>query len=124
MLEWKRFATIVFFAAAVFGATANAEGTLQKLNGAQIRSKIVGMEFTDQVHWRFAYERGGTLAGMSMGRKRTGKWRIEKNQLCVEYDKEPPLKCYDVWASGKNVELKGDGVLPLEGVVEPPANRR
>ena len=40
-----------------------------------------------------------------MGRKRTGKWRVEKDQLCVEFDKEPPAKCYDVWLSGKAVVM-------------------
>jgi hypothetical protein len=49
------------------------------------------MELTDEVHWRELYGRGGTVTSDSMGRKRTGKWRIEKDQLCIEFDKDPPV---------------------------------
>jgi len=54
-----------------------------------------------------------------MGRKRSGKWRIEKDLLCLEFEKEPP-RCYDVWGAGKKVELRRGGLLPLQGVLEPP----
>src|SRR5215207_9641440 len=88
------------------GAGAAAEEKLKKLTGAQIRAKIAGMELTDEIHWREVYEGSGKLTSSSMGRKRAGKWRVEKDQLCVEYDQEPPAKCYEVWASGKKVELR------------------
>jgi hypothetical protein len=107
-----------------FGPSAGAEEKLQKLTGAQIRGKITGMELTDEIHWRDFYERSGKLTSSSMGRKRAGKWRVEKDQLCIEYDKEPPAKCYEVWASGKNVELRGEGLLPLNGVIEAPTGRK
>jgi hypothetical protein len=107
-----------------FGPSAGAEEKLQKLTGAQIRGKITGMELTDEIHWRELYARNGSVTGSSMGRKRTGKWRVEKDQLCVEYDKEPPAKCYDVWSSGKKVELRGEGLLPLDGVIEAPTGRK
>jgi hypothetical protein len=109
---------------ATIGASAGAEENLQKLTGAQIRAKIAGMELTDQIHWRDLYERNGRVTSSSMGRKRTGTWRVEKDQLCVEYDKEPPAKCYDVWSSGKKVELRGEGLLPLDGVIEAPTGRK
>jgi len=113
--------TIALLGAVAFESGAAAEQALQKLTGAQIRAKIAGMELSDEVHWRELYERSGSLTSSSMGRKRTGKWRIEKDQLCVEFDKEPPAKCYEVWSSGKNVELRREGILPLQGVVGPPA---
>ena len=80
------------------GPSARGEEKLQKLTGAQIRGKVAGMELTDQIHWRDFYERSGRLTSTSMGRTRTGKWRVEKDQLCVEFDKEPSAKCYEVWA--------------------------
>ena len=58
-----------------------------------------------------------------MGRKRTGKWRIDKDQLCIEFETEPVLQCYEVWLSGKEVELRREGLLPLQGVLEPQAAR-
>ncbi len=109
---------------ALWAADASAEDKFQKLAGAQIRAKFAGMELTDDVHWRDFYERGGSVSSLSMGRKRTGKWRIEKDELCVEFDKDPPAKCYEVWVSGKKVELRREGLLPLQGVLEPPTGRK
>lgn len=97
MNKWLGLATVAILVAAAFGSSTHAEAKLQKLSGAQIRAKIVGMEFTDEIHWRDSYERSGAVTSSSMGRKRTGKWRVEKNQLCVEYDKESLAKFYEVW---------------------------
>ena len=113
-------AIMALLGAVSFEPGAAAEQAPQKLTGTQIRAKIAGMELSDEIHWRELYERNGSLTSSSMGRKRTGKWRVEKDQLCVEFDKEPPAKCYEVWLSGKKVELRRDGILPLQGVLEPP----
>jgi hypothetical protein len=119
----RRVAAAAVLMAVALGADAQAEQKFQKLSGGQIRGRIAGMEITDQVHWRELYERSGTVTSNSMGRKRTGKWRVEKDQLCIEFDKEPPGKCYDVWMSEKNVELRREGLLPLQGVVEAPGRK-
>jgi len=108
----------------VLASGALAEEKLQKLSAGQIRARIAGMELTDEVHWRELYERSGTVTSTSMGRKRTGKWRVEKDQLCIEFEKEPPANCYEVWMSGKKVELRRQGLLPLQGVVEQPTGRK
>jgi len=110
-------------AVAAFGTAAAAEERFQKLNAGQIRAKLGGMELTDNVHWSDLYQRNGTVESTSMGRKRTGKWRVEKDQLCVEFEKEPIPQCYDVWLSGKQIELRREGLLPLQGVLEPPTAR-
>ncbi|MGC2717483.1 MAG: hypothetical protein WA366_29340 [Pseudolabrys sp.] len=109
---------------AALASGAAAEEKLQKLSAGQIRAKMAGMELTDGVHWRELYGRGGTVTSDSMGRKRTGKWRVEKDQLCVEFDKDPPAKCYEVWMSGKTVELRREGLMPLQGVIEQPSGRK
>jgi len=41
-----------------------------------------------------------------MGHKSAGKWRIQKDQLCLDTGKEPGGGCYEVWLSGRNVELR------------------
>jgi hypothetical protein len=105
---------------AIWPSTGSGEEKPQKLTAGQIRAKLTGMELTDNVHWRDLYERNGTVTSSSMGRKQTGKWQVEKDQLCVEFGKELIPKCYDVWVSGKDVELRGEGLLPLQGVLEPP----
>ena len=45
----------------------------------------------------------------------------EQARLCVEYDKEPPARCYQVRASGRTVELRSEGLLPLQGTVRSPS---
>jgi hypothetical protein len=103
---------------AILGSSAATEEKFQKLTAGQIRAKLAGMELTDNVHWRDLYQQNGTVMSSSMGRKRTGRWRVEKDQLCIELEKEPIPKCYDVWLSGKQVELRHEGLLPLQGTLE------
>jgi hypothetical protein len=110
------------FVVVAFSAAAQPEQKLQRLTAGQIRAKLAGMELTDEVHWRELYARNGTVTSDSMGRKRTGKWRIDNNQLCIEFETEA-AKCYEVWMAGKNVELRREGLLPLQGVLEPPTAR-
>jgi hypothetical protein len=121
--RWLRVAGLAFLAAAALGSAAAAAEKFQRLTGGQIRTKLAGMEFTDNVHWRDVYQRDGTVTSTSMGRKRTGKWHVDKDQLCIEFEKEPVPNCYEVWLSGKEVELRGEGLLPLQGVLEPAAAR-
>jgi len=100
-------------------SNAAAEQKLQKLTGAQIQAKFPGMELTDEAHWGEVFERNGTLTITSMGHKSIGKWRIQKDQLCLETGNEPGGGCYEVWISGKNVELRNQASgVPLEAVLQ------
>ena len=104
-------------------ADAVAAENFQKLSGAQIRAKFTGMQLTDEVHWRYVYDRDGTLISYAMGTKKVGKWAIEKDELCL-YLKEPDDGCYEVSLSGKRIEMKPSGLgLILEGVLQTPADR-
>ena len=118
-----RIIALACLAVATSGPSASAEEKFQKLKGVQIRAKLAGMELTDNVHWRDLYQRNGTVMSTSMGRKRTGKWLVENDQLCIEFEKEPIPTCYDVWLSGKQVELRREGLLPLQGTLEPSSGR-
>jgi hypothetical protein len=103
--------------------TGLAAEKLQKLSGSQIQAKFAGMEVTDDVHWADVYERGGTLRSFSMGRKSVGKWRVQKDELCIDRGKEDG-GCFEVWLAGKNVELRRQGsTLSLQGVLQPPSVR-
>jgi hypothetical protein len=100
-----------------------AAENLQKLSGTQIRAKFTGMQLTDEVHWRYVYDRNGRLISYSMGSKKIGKWAIEKDELCL-YLKEPDDGCFQVSLSGERVEMKPTGLgLPVEGVLQTPADR-
>lgn len=95
----------------------------KKLSGAQIRTKFTGIQLTDEVHWRYVYDRGGRLRSYSMGTKKIGTWAVEKDELCL-YLKEPDDGCYEVSLLGKRIEMKPSGVgLSLEGVLQTPADR-
>jgi hypothetical protein len=89
------------------------------------KSKQGSQELTDESHWGEVFERNGTLTTFSMGHSSVGKWRIQKDQLCLDHGKEPGGGCYEVWVSGKNVELRNQASsLPLEGVLQKPTDRR
>src|SRR5712664_337584 len=100
-----------------------AAESVQKLSGAQIRAKFAGMQLTDEVHWRYVYDRDGRLRSYSMGTKKVGKWAVEKDELCL-YLKEPDDGCYEVSLSGKRIEMTPSGLgLTFEGVLQTPADR-
>jgi len=105
-----------------YEVTSVAQDRFTKLSGSEIRAKFTGMEFTDEVHWGEVYGANGKLTSEEMGKKRVGTWRIEKNQLCTDYGKEVGNICYEVWTSGRNVQLRiqDSPALPLEGVLERP----
>ena len=113
-------AVIAILSAVAFDVEA---AEFKKLNGAQIQAKFSGMELTDESHWGDIFERNGTLTTSSMGHKSVGKWRIQKDQLCLDRGNDPGGGCYEVWVSGKNVELRNQ-FPPLEGVLQKPTDRR
>jgi hypothetical protein len=96
-----------------------AAKNLQKLSGVQIRAKFAGMQLTDEVHYRFVYERNGTLRSVAMGVKKRGKWVVDKDQLCL-YLGETDDGCYDVVLSGKTFTLTPAGLgSSLDGILQP-----
>jgi len=109
---------------AVISFEAIGQGKFQKLTGSQIRARIAGMQMTDEVHWRYVYDRNGTLRTQSMGRARAGTWSIQKDELCLDLGGGPDGGCFEVWLSGRNVEMRPTGIgLPLEGVIERSTDR-
>ena len=118
-------AVVAALGAVTLESNATAEPKFQKLTGVQIQAKFPGMELTDEAHWGEVFERNGTLTITSMGHKSAGKWRIQKDQLCLDTGKEPGGGCYDVWVSGKNVELRNEAsTVPLEAVLKKPGDGR
>jgi hypothetical protein len=118
-------AMIVTLGVVAFEPNAAAQQKFQKLTGAQIQARFPGMELTDEAHWGEIFERNGTLTITSMGHKSVGKWRVQKDELCLETGSEPGGGCYQVWLSGKNVELRNQAsTTPLEAVLQKPAQGR
>jgi hypothetical protein len=101
-----------------------AAESLRKVSGPQIRAKLTGMQLTDEVHYRFFYNRGGTLRSYSMGVKKLGKWVVEKDKLCL-YPQEPDDGCYEVSLSGNTIEMKPVGLGgTLDGIIQPPTDNK
>ena len=108
--------------ASISVGAAAAENS-QKLFGSQIRARFAGMQLTDEVHFRDVYDRDGTLRSYSMGKKKVGKWAIEKDELCL-YFKEPDDGCYEVWLSKDRIVMKPSGLgLSIQGILQTPTDR-
>jgi hypothetical protein len=102
---------------------AAAAENSQKLLGSQIRARFAGMQLTDEVHFREVYDRDGTLRSYSMGKKKVGKWAIEKGKLCL-YFKEPDDGCFDVSLSRHRIEMKPVGLgSGYDGILQTPTDR-
>ena len=120
--SWRTLAAVILALISIEISAVAAENA-KKLSGAQIRAKIAGMQLTDEVHWRDVYDRDGSLRSYADGKKRVGKWVIEKDELCL-YLKERDDGCFEVSLSGKRIEMKPSGLgLTLEGVLQTPADR-
>ena len=103
---------------------ARAAEPFRQLNGREIRTRLAGMEFSDEVHWAHVFGWDGRIRSVSMGRKSTGTWRIEGDELCLEREREE-RRCYRVWASGRTVQLREPGTdVYEEGTVQKPQQRQ
>jgi hypothetical protein len=118
-------AAVILVGMLAFGTGAAAADRFQKLNGSQIRAQFTGMELSDGTHWTDAFGEGGVLTSFSMSKKRTGKWSVQKDRLCLDLEKEIS-SCFEVWLSGKMAQLKHSGSdMPfLEGVLRKPSAQR
>jgi len=116
---------LLLFNGAAWTSSVLAEQKPRKLSAAQIRAKLVGMQFTDGVHWGEVYSADGTLTSTDMGKKRVGTWRLQQDQLCTNLGQEGGSNCYEVWLSDTKVELRLPGAdeSALEGVLEKPPAR-
>jgi hypothetical protein len=102
---------------------SDAAEKFQKLSGPQIRAKFTGMEMTDHVHFADVFASNGSLKTYSMGHKKDGKWRVDRDELCVDRGKDDG-GCYQVWISGNNVEFRREGLQATsEGILQRPVAR-
>jgi hypothetical protein len=109
--------------AALFATTALGAERFRHLTAREIRARLSGMEFTDEAHWAQVFARGGELKSFALGRARTGTWRVENDQLCLDREVDGQ-RCFQVWVSGRNVQLR-DPVIEMveEGILQRPQTR-
>ena len=119
---------VLMVATALWAGTAGSQvesaEKFQRLTGAQIQARVAGMEITDETHWADVFAANGALTSYSMGRKSDGKWRVQKDELCIDRGKDEG-GCYQVWLVEKKVELRREGsTMPLEDVLQKQSARR
>jgi hypothetical protein len=117
-----RFGVLALSVSIALPSAAGAVESFRQLKGTEIRSGFAGMEFTDDVHWALVFGRDGGLSAFEMSAGKKGTWKVEKDELCLNYGREG-LRCYQVWVSGKDVQLRRDGMLPEDGVLKKPVKR-
>ncbi len=115
----------VVFGLAVVQPAFAAEA-FKRLKTAQITAKFAGMELTDEIHWAKQFAKDGTYVSFSMGVKRNGKWRVEKDELCI--DRSRPTdedRCFQVWLNGNRVQLRQKAIEVFdEGILQKPVQRK
>src|SRR5262245_58483812 len=110
-------AVIAIAAGLIATRTAEAADNFRKLSDSEIRSKLAGMEITDDVHWAEQYMRDGSFKGFDMGRATKGTWRAESGELCVD-NGTPDSGCREVWISGNKIEFRQPDGFVLEGALQ------
>ena len=100
--------TTVLIAVVIVTAGAFGAERFQKLSGTQIHAKFAGMEMTDNTHFSDVFGASGMLESYGMGKKKIGKWRVQKDELCVDRGKDDG-GCYQVWMAGKKIEFRHEG---------------
>jgi len=126
MERYVTVATTAVTTVLFLGLAVDAAEKFTKISGAQIKTRLAGMEITDEVHWADVFAANGTLTSYSMGRKKIGKWNVQKDELCIDRGADDDgAICYQVWLSGNKIELRREGsTIPFEGVLQKQTVRR
>jgi hypothetical protein len=117
-LKMRAGAAILILVASCANASADlrSEG-FERLTGAQIRDSFSGRTFSDDVHFSFLYTQSGAFEGAGMGKKASGKWWVEGDQLCQsDSDGE---NCFEIWRKHNAVLfVLGEDFVFSEGTLE------
>lgn len=82
------------------------------LSGTALRQALTGHELTDGVHWSWKFSPGGRLLSEENGRRKSGRWRVEGDQLCI--DSGYGDQCHTVRRQGRSLQLWRDGELAVD----------
>ena len=97
---------------------AHPASGFKRLNATEIKARIIGKVVTDKVHWSDRYEPGGTLKAVDLGVLKPGTWKLEGNEMCVvRKAKKAVSECFEIWASGDEVEYRRDGITLTTGIL-------
>jgi hypothetical protein len=101
----------------VLNLSSSAADAYRKLTDGEIKTRLAGMEISDEVHWTEQYMRDGTLRAIRMGMARTGRWYVRNGLLCLDDGKGDP-ECKEVWMAGAKIQFRIHGTdIPFEAVL-------
>jgi hypothetical protein len=97
-------------------AAARAEEPWQHLSDMAIRSALSGRELSGNSRFKHRYLADGQVEGMDSGRPFEGRWRVERDELCVARTM-PQLndECYEVQRKGTEFRFLQDGYVIFQG---------
>jgi len=98
----------------------------RRLSAAQIRAKLIGMQFTDEVHWGEVYWPDGKLTSDEMGVQAFRPMAHRERSALHRLWQGGWKRLLEVWMSGRSVQLRTPGStdFPAEGVLEKAPARR
>lgn len=101
-----------------FLPTVAAQEEFRRVSGDEIRSRIIGMDITDDVHWWTYFREDGALVAIELGRERVGHWTIEADRLCMAEESAADAECFRVWIREDEVILRlSDGSTGFIGSI-------
>ncbi len=104
--------------AALSLSAAAAQETSERLSGEQIRSRVIGRDITDEIHWWRYLRADGALVSIDLGREQVGRWRVEDDLLCMSEESAAETECFQVWVRDDKVTLRlDDGRTELVGFI-------
>ena len=84
-----------------------------------ISATVAGKQLTDEVHYRFVFEKNGTLRSYAMGVKKSGRWSVEHDEICLHLG-DADDGCYRLSVSGTQIELMPSGLGGMiDGIIQP-----
>ena len=97
---------------------AHPAGGFKRLDAVEINARIIGKVVTDKAHWSDRYDPGGKLRAIDLGVSKPGTWKLKGNEMCViRSAKQAASECFEIWASGDEVEYRRDGITLTTGVL-------
>src|SRR3954447_1601749 len=96
-------------------------GNSKGLRSRPAPPQFSGQEFMAAMSWGLIFSEGGHLVSVETGGRMTaikgdpsiGRWQVEDDELCLDFGQGGP-RCYAVWASGKNIQLRREGEEPQD----------
>jgi hypothetical protein len=112
MNGWARLFWVMLLACCAGAAQGEQDEPWQHLEAPQIRGLIIDARVrAGEKHYRFAPD-GGVLLD---SRRTSGRWRLERDELCFGISDGWTDECFEVQRRGSRLRFLQDGYVVMEG---------